>query len=333
MTVTSAPSTSDTARVGVFNYLDRSVRHSLYRNGEVLTRRDRDGCDAGTQGVSLEERKMTILNARCLNRVERRTVASSGFELLPRPLADPELDFFQHEHVAREYYGECARIVQETTGAPYVFAFDHNIRSAVGKKSKRRIDGGQQVQGPAHLVHGDYTLTSAPQRLRELANPPSGNDTLRSVLGEGQSILEPDIVERALDEGGRFGIINVWRNIADEPVSAHPLALCDAQSVRPEDLVVFEIHYQDRVGENYFAKHSPRHQWYYFPEMTRDEALLIKQWDSAGPLARSLGVRSDANGGDAPCTFSFHSAFEDPSTAPLAPERWSIEVRCVVLYV
>ena len=130
MTVTSAPSTSDSARVGVFNYLDRSVRHSLYRNGEVLTRRDRDGCDAGTQGVSLEEQKMTILNARCLNRVERRTVASSGFELLPRPLADPELDFFRHEHVAREYYGECARIVQETTGAPYVFAFDHYSSAA-----------------------------------------------------------------------------------------------------------------------------------------------------------------------------------------------------------
>ena len=35
---------------------------------------------------------------------------------------------------------------------------------------------------------------------------------------------------------------------------------------------------------------------------------------------------------DAPCTFSFHSAFEDPMTAPDAPDRWSIEVRCVALY-
>ena len=33
----------------------------------------------------------------------------------------------------------------------------------------------------------------------------------------------------------------------------HPLALCDAQTVEPDDLVVFEIHYADRVGENYFA--------------------------------------------------------------------------------
>ena len=233
--------------------------------------------------------------------------------------------------VVQEYYGQCVEIVQEVTGA-HAFAFDHNIRSASGKKSQRQITGGQQVQGPAHVVHGDYTLTSGPQRLRDLAKPPSGNDTLRSVLDEGQSLISPEIAERALDDGGRFSIINVWRNIANEPVATHPVALCDGQSVHPKDLVVFEIHYQDRVGENYFAKHSPRHQWYYYPDMTGDEALLIKQWDSAGKLARSRGARGDASDNQAPCTFSFHSAFEDPSTPPDAPERWSIEVRCIVLY-
>ena len=66
--------------------------------------------------------------------------------------------------------------------------------------------------------------------------------------------------------------------------------------------------------------------------MTRDEALLIKQWDSAGGLARSRGAHADTPDGHAPCTFSFHSAFEDPLTPPDAPERWSIEVRCVTLY-
>lgn len=333
MAVTSVPSAGDEGRTGSFNYLDQSVRHSLYRNGEVLTRRDRDGSDTGTEGLFREKREMTVHNARSLDTAERRTVATNGFELLTRPLASPSLDFFHHQQVAQTYYGECAQIVKNATGAPHVFAFDHNIRSATGKKGKRRIAGGQQVQGPAHVVHGDYTLTSAPQRLRELANPPSANDTLRSVLNEGESLLEPEIVGRALDDRGRFAIINVWRNIAHEPVATHPIALCDAQSVQPEDLVVFEIHYEDRVGENYFAKYSPRHRWYYYPEMTRDEALLIKQWDSAGTLAQSQGALPDASAGQAPCTFSFHSAFADPATPPDAPERWSIEVRCVVLYV
>ena len=49
-------------------------------------------------------------------------------------------------------------------------------------------------------------------------------------------------------------------------------------------------------------------------------------------MARSNGAKPDASDPDEPCTFSFHSAFEDPSTPPDAPERWSIEVRCVALY-
>ena len=95
----------------------------------------------------------------------------------------------------------------------------------------------------------------------------------------------------------------------------HPLALCDALSVEPEDLVVFEIHYADRIGENYFAKHASGHNWYFYPELTRDEALLIKQWDSQGEFARSNGGDGDGNGGGGPCTFSFHSAFDDPRHA------------------
>ena len=104
--------------------------------------------------------------------------------------------------------------------------------------------------------------------------------------------------------------------------------------MRPEHLVVFEIHYHDRIGENYFAKHSDDHRWYFFPELTRDEALLIKQWDSVGELARTNGAHADADAKDPnqPCTFNFHTAFEDPMAPPDAPDRWSLEVRCVALY-
>lgn len=331
MNTSTAQQLRDEMTTGVFNYLDATVQPSLYRNGEVLTRRDPDGSDGGWQGVSLEEREMTVHNGRCLAASERRTVAANGFELITEPLSNPGLDFFDNAQVVNDYYGQCAEIVSAVTGA-HAFAFDHNIRSASGKQSQQRIAGGQQVQGPAHVVHGDYTLYSAPQRLRDLAKPPRGNDTLKSVLTEGQSLISDDMVERSLADSGRFSIINLWRNIAKEPVATHPLALCDGQSVDPNDLVVFEIHYQDRIGENYFAKHGPKHQWYYFPEMTGDEAILIKQWDSAGVLARSNGADADSSDVQAPCTFSFHSAFEDPSTRPDAPERWSIETRCIVIY-
>lgn len=320
---------TNTGTTGTVKYLAASVQPSLYRNGAVLTRRDADGSDGGTQGMVLAPGVVNVTNAR--EAAAHCTLEKNGFELLSRPLGVAAIDFFDHTQVVNRYYADCAQLVADFTGAR-AFAFDHNVRSAQGKKSAQRLAGGQQVQGPAQVVHGDYTLTSAPQRLRDLTRPPSVNDTVGSALAAGQSLVPPALAVQALENGGRFAIINVWRNIADEPVATYPLALCDGQSVVPEDLVVFEIHYQDRIGENYFALRSTRHRWYYYPHMTRDEALLIKQWDSAGTLARSTGKQGDAADPSAPCTFSFHTAFEDAAAARDAPDRLSIEVRCMVLY-
>ncbi len=330
MNHTAAQVVADESTTGSFNYLDGTVQPSLYRNGAVFTKRDADGCDSGTVGMSLEAIELSVWNTRSLSGDERRTCEANGFELLHAPLEDDGIDFFDHEQIVRHYYGQCCALVAQHTGG-CAYAFDHNIRSASGKQSQKRIAGGQPVQEPIHLVHGDYTLTSAPKRLRDLTRPPSGNDTLLSVLPAGASLIDPADAERALN-GGRFAMINVWRSITDTPVPVHPLALCDARSVDPDDLVVFEIHYQDRIGENYFAKHRPAHRWYYYPKMTREEALLIKQWDSAGTFARSDGALSDGSATSAPCTFSFHSAFEDPASPPDAPDRWSIEVRCMIIY-
>lgn len=321
---------SATGTTGTFNYMSPKAASSLLRNGKVLTRRDADGSDAGNTGIETEKQQKQILNARAGD--QAYNIDRHGFELLNHPLADG-LDFHQHDQVVQNYYPLCTQLVLDATGAEQVYAFDHNIRSASGMKKKQRIVGGQQVQGPAHLVHGDYTLTSAPQRLRDLASPPTGNDTYASQVAKGESLIPPAAAEQAL-ASGRFAIINVWRNIADEPLVTRPLALCDSQTVAPDELVVFEIHYADRVGENYFAKHADDHQWYYYPAMTKDEALLIKQWDSAGELARTAGERADnqSDAENAPCSFSFHSAFKDPATPADAPDRWSIEVRCMVLY-
>jgi hypothetical protein len=314
---------------GFFNYIDSTAESSLYRNGKVFLRRDDDGSDSGLQGMTRSRQAFDVIDARALR--EGPTLARHGFELLAQPLADPRLDFYDQQQVIRRYYPECVRLVERHTGAR-AFAFDHNVRSVLGKKSKRRIAGGQEVQQPLHMVHGDYTLTSGPQRVRDLAKPPGRNDTLRAILGADESLITPELRDRALADGGRFAIVNVWRNIAPEPVAVHPLAVCDNRSIDPSDLVVFEIHYGDRIGENYFVKPAGDHRWHYYPAMTRDEALLIKQWDSAGTLARSEGRRGDGADADASTTFTLHSAFEDPATSTDAADRQSIEVRCLLLY-
>lgn len=330
---TSVDSIYADLRTGRFEYMESSVTPSLHRNGRVYTRRDVNGSDDGSTGVDLVPVQLPVHNARNLGKADTKNLRQNGFELVDEPFGGGTMDFMDNERVVSEYYPHCADVVRTITGATVVAAFDHNVRSATGKTDKQRIAGGQQVQGPAHIVHGDYTLTSAPERLRKLAQAPLTNDTWRQG-GATESLLDPDQVEQAIS-GGRYGICNVWRNIAATPVARNPMALCDSRTVSPEDLVVFEIHYTDRIGENYFARHSTQHQWYCYPQMTPDEALLITQWDSDGELAQTNGARADAAGtnSDSPCTFSFHTAFEDPTTQDDAPDRWSIEVRCAVLYI
>lgn len=314
---------------GMVNYLQSDTEPSLFRNGKVFIRRDKDGSDTDMEGVNYLSLAVDVHDARELSGRDAMTCERNGFELLNTPL-HADVDFFDHEQVVRRYYPQCAELVADATGGR-VFAFDHNVRSATGKRSNTRISGGQTVQGPAKIIHGDYTLISAPARLSDLSRPPKLNDTFRILLGEGQSLISEDCVAAGLAEQGRFAIINVWRSIAREPVQMNPLALCDGRTVEPEDLVTFEIHYHDRIGENYFARPSDQHRFYYFPEMTADEPLLLKQWDSAGALALSEGIRADASQ-EGPCTFSFHTAF-DPVMEPVgAPDRLSIEVRCAVVY-
>jgi len=315
---------------GYFNYMSADCSSSLYRNGKVYTKRDINGSDAGSEGINLEKCEKLVINARELFS-KNISLNTNGFELFNSSLDKFQIDFFNNEQVLNKYYIRCANEIKDFTGATEVYAFDHNIRSASGKKKKQMIHGGQQVQGPARIVHGDYTLTSASERIRQLSKPPSKNDTLSKIIGEKDSLIPSSLVDSTLSNG-RFAIINLWRSIVVEPVEMNPIALCDAQTVTAEDLVVFEIHYSDRIGENYFAKHNDKHKWYYYPNINKDEALLIKQWDSNGGLAVSSGKTSDFMSKSDTCTFSFHSAFHDPNTRVDAPDRCSIEVRCIVIY-
>ena len=184
-------------------------------------------------------------------------------------------------------------------------------------------------------------MTSAPARLDLLSQEPKTNDSWRAFLEEGASLVPPEIAERALAQGARLQIINVWRSISKAgPVQCYPLAVVDSRSVELEDLVVFEVHYADRVGENYFVKHSERHKWCYYSAMQHDEALVIKQWDTEGRLAHQAAQAAGAPG--APLDpkrplvsdFCIHAAFDsDPDGDKTnLPARESIETRVIVVY-
>lgn len=213
-----------------------------------------------------------------------------GFALLDYQTA--VRDFYDDEEVLQVYYPEAEQFVKEQTGAVRVVVFDHVVRNA-----QRSQPGVNTIREPGKRVHNDYTANSGYSRGRWVLNR----------IGED----DPDALLK-----GRFGIVNVWRAIAN-PIQESPLAVADARSIAPSDWVASDLVYRDRVGETYGVTYNPTHTWFYFPFMHRDQALLIKCFDSAE---------------DGRARFSAHSAFDDPTSPADAPPRESIELRTLVFY-
>ena len=220
---------------------------------------------------------------------ETLSVDQEGFELLRCATAVDDL--YDDDAIQRVYYPEIEALLRQRFAADKVVVFDVTRRSDAGAGAKNP-DG---LRGPASRVHVDYTVKSGPQRVKE-------------ILGEQEAA-------RLAAAGARIIQINVWRPIRG-PVERSPLALADASSVRQEDLIATDQIFPDRVGEIYNVAHAPSQRWYHAPQMTQDEVLLIKGWDSL----------DDGRG-----RFTPHGAFNPPATHGDAPPRESIEVRTLVV--
>jgi hypothetical protein len=199
-------------------------------------------------------------------------------------------DFYNDDEIKAVYYPEAERLIKAATGADRVFIFDHTVRKRVEGAADR---DGNLLRQPVARVHVDHTANSGPQRVRDL------------IPDEADELLK-----------GRVQIINIWRPIRG-PLLDSPLAVCDARTVHPNELVASDLVYPNRVGETYSVKYNPEHQWFYVPRMTVDEALLLKCYDSAA---------------DGRSRFAPHTAFADPSTPADAPPRESIELRTLVFH-
>jgi hypothetical protein len=212
-----------------------------------------------------------------------------GFKLLAHRSAVK--NFWDEEEIKRVYYPESIDLLKRVTGAAEVRVFDHTLRRRVPGQNDRSAGIPRQ---PASLVHVDQTATSGVTRLR-VAYPDEADALLRR----------------------RVAIVNLWRPITS-PVLDAPLAMCDARSVTPKDLVASELVYRDRRGETYNLTYNPTQRWFYAPEMRADEVLLLKCFDSRDDGAVSR--------------FAPHTAFTDPTAPPDAPPRESIELRTFLIF-
>ncbi|MFV2093459.1 MAG: CmcJ/NvfI family oxidoreductase [Hyphomicrobiales bacterium] len=232
-----------------------------------------------------KQHPVRIFNGR--RRTEPLSLDVEGFLLATHPTEVN--DFYDSAQIASVYYPEVEQLVQTTSGATRVIIFDHTLRHGDDAEQVKR--GLRETVG---TVHNDFTEWSGPQRLRDLVPATEAEALLRN----------------------RFAIIQVWRPIR-HPINARPLALCDARSIDPADLIAAERRHPDRVGEIYQLAYNPAHRWSWFPRMQRDEALVFKVYDSAK---------------DGRARFPAHASFDDPGTPADALPRESIEVRALALF-
>lgn len=240
--------------------------------------------DNPRRGPQLEAKTVSIHDARPL--CDELSLDAEGVVLLDSPTTFR--DFYDAERVRAVYFSEVESLVKRQTGAVRVVAFDHNLRSNALARDER-----YDAQKPVLFAHNDYTEDSAPQRVRDLL-PDEADQLLRN----------------------RFSVINVWRPTRG-PVRESPLAICDAQTMGPNDLVSMDLIYSDRIGEIQSLRFDAGHRWLYFPQMEASEVLLLKCFDRAK---------------DGRARFTAHSAFEDPTTPVGAEARESIEVRTLAFF-
>ncbi len=236
------------------------------------------------RSATFNERQILIRDARQLAVPPSLDAQGFAFRRQPTQVSD----FYDSAEVEAIYFPELERLLKNATGARSILIFDHTVR---GDAASNR--NGMTIHEPVHRVHNDYTPQSGPRRVRDLLPSETANRLLR------HRVLE----------------INVWRPIRG-PLRTMPLAVCDATSMKPDDFVACDLHFPDRVGEISYVAFSARHRWYYYPEMQRNEVLLLKCFDS-----------DRAHGG-----VGAHAAFEHPHTPADALPRESIEARAFAFF-
>jgi len=231
--------------------------------------------------------EVSIHNAR--EDLPSPSLDSEGFMLVTQKTAVD--NFYDDIEIDTTYHDEIKALLTQMTDARRVEIFDDTRRTSSLSRQRQK-----NIREPAEIVHNDYTARSGVKRLQDYF------------------VDAPLAAEELMQH--RFAIVNVWRSIAG-PVLNHPLTLCDATSVRPEDLVSVERRAEERIGELQVALYNSGQRWYYFPEMTMDEALLFKTFDSET---------------DGRTRFTIHTSFADPKAPTGAPARESIETRCLLFF-
>jgi hypothetical protein len=267
----------------------RSVAGEVNYIGAMSERPRYYANDHSRDVLNLDPRTIRVENVR-----DRRIAPSldrEGFTLVAH--RSSVVDFRDPREISRTHNAEIERLLLQLCGADRVVVTAPGVlRFSESSPESGRLNNSR----PARFIHIDVSDATAGV-FSERSRP---KDTPRGVR--------------------RCVHFNVWRVLSPPPQDV-PLAVCDARSLAPEDLVpadaVFDV--PDRPEwsfEGLLVRYNAAHHWCYFPNMTRDEALVFKTNDSEPGQSHHVP----------------HSAFNDPTCPPGVAPRTSIEMRAIAYW-
>lgn len=239
--------------------------------------------DHSRDNLVLDPRKVSIEDMRAS---DPPALTREGFALVPHKSVVRD---FGDDSAQSIYASEIERLISRTTGAERVVV----TGKALLRFGERAPESGRLFNSlPVRFIHIDISDATA-RAFAERSEPRKHR---------------------------RFAHYNVWR-VLSEPPQDVPLAVCDARSLAPDDLVeadaVFDMPGQPEWSfEGLLVRHSPRHRWCTFSNMTRDEALIFKTNDSDPAEPHHIP----------------HSAFDDPNCPAGVPPRVSVEARAIAYW-
>ncbi|WP_245319905.1 CmcJ/NvfI family oxidoreductase [Bradyrhizobium sp. LMTR 3] len=247
--------------------------------------------------VSIVSYDVTIRNARPL--VDELSLDREGFVLVQHKTScaavrDPEI-------MREKYLEEMVPFIKSYFNASWVVPRRNGVYvrraagTAIPKAGWTAVDG---VREPAGLAHID----------------------LAPVAGPVAAAAEDQLQGLPIRSYSRLMVIQAWRALSPPPQD-FPLAFCDASTVRDSDMLVHDYvsNTRNEPGSAFKScalRFSADQRWYYFPEMTADDLVLFKGYDSEEHYKPQ-----------AP-----HSAFDDRRAHPNAKPRESVEARFLVYY-
>ncbi|KAI4091305.1 MAG: hypothetical protein LQ344_004164 [Seirophora lacunosa] len=249
-----------------------------------------DTCGAGRKNYGHDPRAVLIRDIR--NKENGFSLQIHSFAAVTvqcaRYSTDADEDELCHRHAS-----EAQQILlKNVEGAREIVVFDTTLRKAFKDEVLRR---------PVRKVHIDQTPLGVLHRIKRHLSAHHAKGMLAGRL--------------------RIRLINVWRPVV-EIVEDHHLVMAESATVDDQDLVKVRHEYTGREGETYAVRYNGQQRFWYWSQISWDEALLLQCFDSQQRFEEGHIQQSSR------CA---HASFNPLAVQTLDCKRRSIETRCIVI--